>query len=203
MKFMKKINLGLILAIITIIAITIYSICIYSQRSSEKEEIKKVCEDYISLVNKYSVLPERYQTIGESKKDIDLTQYYEEMKNEVSKYAKNGTTAELEFAQLKNNLEEEQLNTSKVKIQVDREISKISSYDFDGNQVVVTFNQKVTVKQKYMQPDISAENISEKINENVYESKGNMITLEKVDGSWKVVSSSLSYAEISNYANMM
>ena len=45
MKFIKKVNLGLVLLIIAIIAVVVYSICIESQRKSEKQDIKKICEE--------------------------------------------------------------------------------------------------------------------------------------------------------------
>ena len=49
MKILKKINLGLVLTIIVVLAVGIYSINVEGQRKNSKEEIRKSCEEYIDL----------------------------------------------------------------------------------------------------------------------------------------------------------
>ena len=83
MKFIKKLNIGLVLAIIAILAVIIYSVNIENERKASKQEIKKSCEEFISITDKYYTLPENYQTIGEKSQDVDLTNYYTEMENEL------------------------------------------------------------------------------------------------------------------------
>ena len=79
MKNLKKINLGLLLTIITLLAVTIYSINIEAQRKSSKDEIKKTCEEYIDVVDKYLVLPEDAQVLGEDVKNVNLDIFKSDM----------------------------------------------------------------------------------------------------------------------------
>ena len=62
MKILKKINKGLILTIIVLVALITYLTNVEKQRESDKQDIRKVCEEYIALTDKYVVLPEDMQT---------------------------------------------------------------------------------------------------------------------------------------------
>ena len=82
----------------------------------------------------------------------------------------------------------------KMKIKNERTITKISNYEFDGNQVEVTFNSTLNVAYKYI------DNGSEKEKTNTFNNSSELITLQKVDGKWKVVYSNLNYYDISDSA---
>ena len=63
MKILRKINKGLILTIIVLIALVLYFNNLEKQREAEKTDIKATCEEFIKLTDKYSVLPEDMQII--------------------------------------------------------------------------------------------------------------------------------------------
>lgn len=193
MKFIKKINIGLVIAIIAIIAVVIYCVKTESSRNNSKEDIKKVCEEFIDITDKYSILPEQYQVVGSSGSNIDLSNYYSEMKSELQKYTTTEQTANIQKLILSEVVDNQLLNTTSIITEFDRKIVKISSYVFDGNQVTVTFKSKVSVKQKYQDMNMETGEVAEKVKDSSFDSDSESITLEKKDGKWKIVSANLNY----------
>lgn len=202
MKNLKKINLGLILTIITILAVVIYSVNLEAQRKSSKEDIRKSCEEYISIVDKYIVLPEELQKIEEDPKSVNLDDYNANMEQDLREAMVSESAVEIQKTILSDIAEKDLLNTSTFIISYDRKIKKINSYNFDGNQVTVTFESKITTKQKYLDVNIETGEKQEKVKENNCEVEGDMITLEKKDGKWKVVYSNFDYG-FNNHTNAM
>ncbi len=188
MKILKKINIGLVLAIITILAVVIYCVNLESSRKSAKHDIKKVCEEFIDLSDKYSKLPEEYQNVGGDSKQVNLDVYYSQLETELKEKMKNDAVVKIEKSVLEEKLKKQLYDLSKITIDVNTEITKISSYDFKGDEVTVTFNTKVTTKQKYLDDE---NKISEKINETNYEDDS--IVLQQIDGKWKIVLADLGY----------
>lgn len=201
MKFIKKINIGLVLAIIAIIVVSIYSVNLEGDRKLAKEDIKKSCEDFIDITDKYYILPTKYQVIGENGNDVDLTDFYADMENELKSKMTSDSTANIQKTILEESVKNQLVDTSKITVGFKREITKISSYSFDGNQVTVTFNSKITTKQKYNDVNLETGESSEKIRENTFELQGETITLENKDGNWKVVYANLHYNDTSSSMN--
>lgn len=196
MKFIKKVNIGLVLAIIAIIAVTVHSVNLESERKSAKEDIKKSCEEFIDLTDKYYTLPSEYQVIGENSADVDLTNFYAEMEDELKNKTTSDGTANIQKTILTEYLKNQLVDTSKITVSFNREITKISSYNFEGNQVTVTFNSKITTKQKYNDINLETGEPSEKIRENTFEVQDESITLEEKDGIWKIVYANLQYQDV-------
>ena len=194
MKFLKKINIGLVLTIIVLLAVVIYSINVENNRKNSKEDIKKVCENFIEISNKYSILPTEYQVIGEDGKNVDLSAYYSEIKNELNKITTNESATNIQKNIISDNLESQLLNTSSFITEFNKKIVKITSYSFDGNQVSVTFNTKTTVKQKYQDINSETGEPIEKVKESSFDNEDESITLERKDGNWKIVCGNLSYS---------
>lgn len=203
MRLIKKINIGFVLAIIAIVATVVYSVNVEAERKSAKEDIKKVCENFIDITDKYSILPTEYQVVEIENSNVDLNNFYFEMKGELVKVTTTEETANIQKTILSEALQNQLLNTTNITTSFNREIVKISSYEFDGNQVTVTFDSKITVKQKYNELNTETGELSEKINEDFFESSGETITLEQKDGTWKVVCANLSYSYSNGLTNMM
>lgn len=198
MKFIKKINIGLVLAIIAILAVIVYSVNLGNERNLAKEEIKKTCEKFIDLTDKYYTLPSEYQIIGEKSSDVNLNNYYTEMENELKDKTTSNETANIQKTILTEYLKNQLVDTSKITVSFNREIAKISKYNFDGNQVTVIFNSKITTKQKYNDINLETGESSEKIRENTFEVEDESITLEKKDGTWKIVYANLQYQDMNS-----
>lgn len=194
MKFFKKINIGLVLTIIVLLAVVIYSINVENNRKNSKEDIKKACENFIEISNKYSILPTEYRVIGEDGKNVDLSAYYSEIKNELNKITTNESATNIQKNIISDNLESQLLNTSSFITEFNKKIVKITSYSFDGNQVSVTFNTKTTVKQKYQDINSETGEPIEKVKESSFDNEDESITLERKDGNWKIVCGNLSYS---------
>lgn len=212
MKILKKINKGLVLTIIVIVALVIYLVGVEKQREADKDDIIKACEEFIDFTDKYSVIPEDVLKLGEVFSQDKLNEYIQKMKNELPEYMiENDEAVGIEAQILQTNLENaystesntEQENTEQtgqsngniinsIKTKMEREITKISSYEYDGNQVTVTFNSTTTLTTNYLNNGETQENQS---SFNGYEEQ---IILQKIDSKWKVVYSDLQNDDYTN-----
>lgn len=202
MKFFKKINIGLILAIITVVAVIVHCLIVEGERKKSKEDIKVACEDFINITNKYTQLPQEYQVINIKKSEIDLNGYYEKMQSELEARTITSKTAEIQKTLLSSNIDKQLLDTSRVMVEFDRQIVKIKSYDFSENQVTVVFSSRVKVKEKYNEPNMETEELTEKVKESSFDNEAESITLEKIDGKWKVVFADLQYSNPNTIMNL-
>lgn len=205
MKFLKKINKGLILTIIVILALSIYLIGVETNRNKEKPEIEKICKEYIELTNKYAVMPEENQKIyttsqielGETeKKKEDFNKQIETQMNKFEEELKvkmidNETARNMQKEIIGNFLESSNDIFSSVIVKYNREITKIRKFSFDSDQVTVTFDTKIDVETKYLGSGLEENNETTK-KEN-FNSNVETITLKKVDNKWKVVYADLTY----------
>ena len=214
MKILKKVNKGLVLTIIVIVALLIYLVGVEKQREADKDDIIKACEEFIDFTDKYSVIPEDVLKLGEVFSQDKLNEYIQKMKNELPEYMiENDEAVGIEAQILQTNIEnaystestietentdEEQAGQSNeniinsIKTKMEREITKISSYEYDGNQVTVTFNSTTTLTTNYLNNGETQENQS---SFNGYEEQ---IILQKIDSKWKVVYSDLQNDDYTN-----
>lgn len=202
MKNLKKINVGLVLTIIIVLAVVIYSIVIENQRKSSKEEIKKSCVEYVDLIDKYLVLPESAQVLGEDVKNVNLDGYKSELENELKSVMVNDSAVMIQKAIVSDFAEKDLLNTSTFITSYDKKINKVKSYSFDGNQVTVVLESMIKIKHKYSDVNMETGEQQERIKEDSYDKVTDTITLEKKDGKWKVVYSNLDFGG-SEYRNAM
>ena len=191
MNLLKKINKGLILTIIVILVLVIYLVGIEKQRKQDKENIKITSENFIKLTDKYLVYPEEMQKLG-----VDISQ---ENKDKIEKEIKT----ELEKLMIQNedaiNLQKDMLigelergySKNKIKIKTKKTITKISEYQFDGDQVTVIFKSKVDQNYRYKDEITNEEQEQQKTFESPYDE----IILQKIEGTWKIVYSNLLYED--------
>lgn len=197
MKKLRKINLGLVLTILVVAAVVIYSVALETSRSQDKGEIKTTVEEFTKLVSEKVVLEEKEQVYNNTVDD-ELEKFVNENVKPSLKAAMidNDAAINIEATQIQNDFEN-QINTATYKTKVEQELTKISSFVFDGDQVTVTFNRKVTENIKYFdveddgisEKNITSDSIKEKTN--TYNTNSEIITLKKVDGKWKVVYANL------------
>ncbi len=194
MRLLRKINKGLILTIIVLVLLVTYCICVEKQRNADKTEIKKVCEKFINLADKYVVAPEKMQNTSQELSSANEEEIQKNLNNELKEIMINNPEAiEIQSSTIMEALKNGYTD-KKMKIKNERTITKISNYEFDGNQVEVTFNSTLNVAYKYI------DNGSEKEKTNTFNNSSELITLQKVDGKWKVVYSNLNYYDISDSA---
>ena len=193
MKFLRKINKGLVLTIIVLLVLIVYLVNVENQRKADKEEIQKTCEEFISFTDKYSVLPENMQQFSETISESKLEEYKKEMKTELEKLMiHNEEAINLQYQILESNLEAG-YNFEEIRTKSERKITKISSYEFEGDQVTVTFKARMKITSKYLNEENEEQESQKSI-----DTESDEIILQKIDGKWKVVYSNLRY-DTNNY----
>lgn len=198
MKFLRKVNKGLVLTIIVIVALVIYLVGVETKRSAEKPNIEQAVKDYIEIVDKFAVMPEEYQKIYTKIKNEDeaneidekldkaieeqLSKFEQEIK---TKMVDNKTAIELQKNILEPIISQNNDFKQSVMTKYDRQIKKIKKYEFDEDQVTVTFDSDIEIETKYM------EGKKEKTKKNTQKAQDESITLKYEDGTWKIVYSDL------------
>ena len=191
MKVLKKINKGLILTIIVLAALLIYISSIEKQRNSDKPDIRKACEDFILLTDKYVVLPEDMQKSEVSEEKVN--EYVNQMKSDVEKVMISNTEAvKIQKQVIENNLRNG-YDALDVRIKMSRKIKKINGYEFDGNQVTVKLKDQVEIVTKVFD-EIDSTKETE-----TFDASNDEIILQKIDGKWKIVYSNLQFDGSNRY----
>ena len=173
MKVLKKINKGLILTIIVLAALLIYISGVEKQRNADKPDIRKACEDFILLTDKYVVLPEDMQKSEVSEEKVN--EYVNQMKSDVEKVMISNTEAvKIQKQVIENNLRNG-YNALDVRIKMSRKIKKINGYEFDGNQVTVKLKDQVEIVTKVFD-EIDSTKETE-----TFDASNDEIILQKID----------------------
>lgn len=199
MKFLRKINKGLVLTIIILVVLVIYLINVEAKRNTEKPHIEEAIRSYVELIDRYAVMPEQYQKLYSndiSKEKIEEInkQFEEAVAENVSKFEvelnrvmiENEKAKEMQKKVLEDLLIENNDPMQSVTIKFDREITKINKYAFDDNQVTITFDSKIQTEVKYLDGE------KELTKKNTKDAKKESMTLVYEDGIWKVVYADLS-----------
>ena len=191
MKVLKKINKGLILTIIVLAALLIYISGVEKQRNADKPDIRKTCEEFIALTDKYVVLPEDMQKSKVSEEKVN--EYVNQMKSDVETVMISTREAvKIQEQVIENNLRNG-YNALDVRSKVSRKIKKINGYEFDGNQVTVKLNNQVEIVTKVFD-EIESTKETE-----TFEASSDEIILQKIDGKWKIVYSNLQFDGSNRY----
>lgn len=192
MKIVKKINKGFILTLIVLVALSIYLIKLEKQREVDKEEILKICEQYIEFTNKYVVLPEGEQKLPQQISDTELDKYKEELQTKLSEQMiDNKDAVDLQYQILVSTLESN-FSKNSIVTSISRTMKDKPKYEFDGDQVQVTFTAKLSKTEKYLENENDTEEDA-KTRNNTQNTYNDQINLQKVDGKWKIVYSNLEF----------
>ncbi len=189
MKIWKKINKGLLLTIIVLIVLITYLKGVEKQREADKTAIKTSCEEYINLIDNLMVLPEDMQNLSEENEQKIQDNINNELKNVM---IENEDAIELQSQYVLEIVK--QSNENKIITNCKKNIDKISKYEFDGDQVVVKFSSNLETSYKH----VNTETNEEEEKQNIQSTSGDEITLQKVDGKWKIVYSYLDYYQNSS-----
>ena len=189
MKIWKKINKGLLLTIIVLIALIFYLKGVENQREADKTAIRTSCEEYINIIDKLIVLPEDMQNLSEENEQKIQNNINTELKNVM---IENEDAIELQSQYVLEIVK--QSNENKIITNCKKNIDKISKYEFDGDQVVVKFSSNLETSYKH----VNTETNEEEEKQNIQSTSGDEITLQKVDGKWKIVYSYLDYYQNSS-----
>lgn len=181
MKFLKKINKGLLLTILVLAILITYIVVVEIQRNGEKDIIKEACERYIDFENKYTVIPKEYRNQNGKVSNEKVEEYKIELEKELKNLMIKDENI---YNQQKNIVEdklENQIDAFEIYISKLSKVLKVSKYEFDLDQVVVTIEN--TLETEYID---NTDNFNKKTNKttNKYE---DTITLKRENGTWKIV----------------
>lgn len=203
MKILRKINKGFVLTIIVLTVLVVYLVSVEVKRNSQKPEIEKAAEEYIELIDKYATLPSEYQNLHNSeinKEEVEninqqaekaISENVAKLKEELKgKMIDNETAIDMQKDVIEKFLYDQNDFLQSITIKFDREITKIKKYTFDDDQVTITFDSKIEMETKYLKDG------EERINKNEYEATEESITLQIIDGVWKIVYADLQYYDI-------
>ena len=193
MKFLKKINKGLILTVIVLVVLILYFNNLEKQRDKDKPDIKKACEDFIELTDKYSVLPVELQTLQDNIPEEKVDDYIKQMKKDLADVMiDNQESINIQQKILEENLKYG-YNVLEVRTNLSRKIQNVSSYQFENNQVTVSLKDNVEETIK------TSDGLEEYDKNNEFEASEDEIVLQKVDGKWKIVYANLQFDDNARY----
>lgn len=189
MKIWKKINKGFLLAIIVLAVLIIYLIGVEKQRKTDKVYIKEAAENFVSLTDKLVIVPEEMQNYTGVLTKENEEKIKNNLKVELGKVMiDNEEAVKLQCQYLLSELEEG-FRENQIRTNCKRTIYKISSYEFDGDQVTIRLATMLETTYKSINPETNKE--EEKKNNS--QNSDDEIVLQKVNNEWKVVYSSLGY----------
>ena len=193
MKIWKKINKGLILTIIVVVILIIYLEQVERQREIDKTAIRTACNEYIKMVDSLIILPEDLQEYSQNLTQEAENKLKENINNELKKVMiDNQDAIDIQSQFIYETLK--QANENKITTKCNKTIEKITKYEFDGDQVIVNFSSNLNTSYKQM----NLETNTEEEKENIQSIYGEEITLQKIDGLWKIVYSYLNYYQESS-----
>lgn len=187
---MKRVNKGFILTLIVLVSLTLYILKVETQRTADKEEIKKVYEEFIELTDKYSVLPEDLQKIDETVDKDRLEEYKKQMKMDLRKLMiDDEETINIQYKSLETALDSG-YNKLEIRTNQKRNINKITTYRFNSNKVDIKFEGTLERNIKFYN------GAEEKTESKEFDTIYDEIVLQKIDGKWKVKYSNLHYVKM-------
>lgn len=194
---MKKINKGLILTIIVVIALTIYLVNLEKQRNEEKTQIRTICEKFIEITDKFAVLPEEKQVLNTNITENEFKEYMLLMKKQLNDIMiTNEEAVSLQYQVIEENLQKG-YNKLEARTRQKRTIKKVAGYEFEGDQVTVKFENRLERTTKYF------DGVEEQIENKGFDALYDEIILQKIDGEWKVVYANLQFNDYDQYYDLM
>jgi len=125
----KKINRGVIIAVIAIISVSIYLIGIGIIQNNEKPAIQNVVESYINTYVSYNMLPEKYRIANPNIPQAELDSYISKMESDIKSYfIVNDDSYKFMVNTLKSDLEIQKTETTVV-YSYKKTISKYTAFN--------------------------------------------------------------------------
>lgn len=194
MSFFLKINRGLILTVVIVLATTGYLVVNGVAQSTAKPEIKTLCEKYIKTAISYKMLPQNYRKENPAVPKAELDKYVDDMTRDLKAfYSNNEQTYKYTIADYKKSLENQAKGIGVI-YNFTKEISDYKDFVFDNDTVTVTITTNTffdgmpvtgNTPSKFMQGAEGRQNITTQTTDT--------ITLQNVSGKWKVL-----YADLVN-----
>jgi hypothetical protein len=181
LQFLRKVNRGLIVSAAVFMAVVIYLVALSIMQQRDKQDIKDVCEAFVQEDAFWRVLPVDYEGGAVQISEEEMDQFQSDMRDALSPYyIQNDAAIDNSLSVLYAKLDNQNDGVEPLVRSVDSAIVKYTDFSFDGNNVKVTFDMQVAVESVFpaagnSTPSRSSTKVS------------NQITLQKLDGEWKIV----------------
>lgn len=193
MKILSKINRGAILTTGVILVVIAYLIVHSALQNMEKPEIKKICEAYIQKEISYNMLPADYRKVKPAMPEAALEKYLKSMKTDIiAFYPSNEQYYKFIIQSITTDLTNQAKGTGVV-FSYAKTILRYDDLNFDGDTVDVRFTSNSTMEVQ------SQSGIASSIKEKIAGEIQDNVILQKIDGKWKVVYSSITRPTGNNY----
>lgn len=189
---MKKINIGIILIIITLISMICYLIHQENVKKQDIENMKVFLEEYYEVYNKYSVLYEEDREIDKIIDKAKYDEYKENMKNDLDKYIINDSKIKQSIYEQYLTRIDEQIKGKYIYNEHDKVLHDISSdIYFDGDYVILRAKIEFNVDKFDRKIEIYNKDIKKyegEVNRHTgVERTMEYLVLKKENGNYKIV----------------
>lgn len=180
-QFLRKENRGVIVSAVVLLAVVIYLVTLSIMQQRDKQDIKAVCESFVQEDALWRVLPVDYEGGAVRISDEEMDQFQSDLTDALSTYfIENDAAIDNSLSILYTQLENQNDGFEPLATGFDSAIVKYTDFSFDGSNVKVTFDMQIAVESVYPSDGNSTPSrTSTKVS--------NQITLQKVDGEWKIV----------------
>lgn len=189
MKVLSKINRGLILTVVVLLGVIGYLIGLEIVQNGARKDIQAVCEKYVAAEVSYRMLPEANRSDTPNLSTEALETYLSNMKQDLtSYYVDNEQTYRYLLDSMEDSLRA-QAEGEGVVYQYDKEIIKMD-ITFRGDMATVS----LTCSNTYRGPSDMAysKQTAPAAVKTIQGETTDSITLQRVEGEWKLTYSNLS-----------
>jgi hypothetical protein len=177
---LKKMNRGIILSVVLLLAVVVYLVALAAVQSAEKPLIEQVCREYVSLETQYTMLPPDYRSDDAVMTDQELDSYLSEIENKIAPYyIDNDRIRQLALERLANRITSQSEGWDRL-LSYEKEITEFDSFSFSGSEATV----KIKTRSVIERPENSAGKIE---GGRLAGETTDTVVLQKSDGKWLVV----------------
>lgn len=185
-----KINKGAVLFALLLIGIISYLVGLSIVRGQDEADIKKLCTDYIAIETQLNMLPEKYRTSDPQISAAELQACIQDMKDTVKLYFIDNENAYTYLTQSLERSLTQQAGGGSVLIKFNKSVISFDGFSYRDGLVNVQIHSQMSYEY---------ETDGESRSDNGIVS--DEMTVQKVDGKWKVVYSNLSTPDGTVYNN--
>ncbi len=186
-KFLKKINRGLILTVFVVLAVIIYLVSLGIYNASQKPVLENLTEEFLEVYLQYEMLPEQFRDGSTQMPEDEREKYLEEMEEELSFFYPE---EEMYFQFALTNKEariNSLLSGQRTIKNYEKRIIRFEKFVFENKTADVTFTSLTTTETYYPVGSDQIQKSTEEISDQVI--------FMKINGNWKVIHAAINEAQ--------
>lgn len=190
--WLKKVNRGLILTLVVILAVSVYLIALNVAQNRQKPQIETVCRDYIALEIAWQRLPAEISLVDLPLSDEAQAEYFGELRTALAPYyIQDDQILDLAVQRIADTLRP-QMTGGLVITSYEKTVTSFSEFQFDGQRVTVEVTSQTAVEQVDPgRPDATPQRFAGSITDT--------LTLQREGDDWKLLNASLNFPWQSSY----